>query len=106
MLAPLLVFQYFRLKLRPSLAGIGQVILRKRYTFLVFRAIWQGYRVSRDIFTILKEKYLSVSSDVSRCNLRYILHCLPLVLSEALISLFSHVENPISTNRISTTTAT
>lgn len=45
MLAPLLVFQYFRLKLCPSLAGIGQVILRKRYTFLVVRVIWQGYRV-------------------------------------------------------------
>lgn len=31
-----------------------------------------GISGCRDIFAILKEKYLSVSSDVSRCNLRYI----------------------------------
>lgn len=95
MLAPLLVFECFRLKLRQSLAGIGQVILRKRYTFLLLGrpGYMAGISGSRDIFAILKEKYLSVSSDVSRCNLRYVVHCLPLVLSEALISLSSHVEN-------------
>ncbi len=47
-----------------------------------------GISGCRDIFAILKEKYLSVSLTFAT----YV-HCLPLVLSEALISLSSHVEN-------------